>query len=125
MEVRTIPDEERAQLQYIYAGIDFGFAVDPAVFILTAYDSKHDTVYLLDEIYEKHCSNKDLADKIRSGFRQIGEIGFGNGEYIEVKVAAGFIIYDIRRGVYERRGAADPSGVCDGDFGGGHIGIIA
>lgn len=75
VEVRTIPDEERAQLQYIYAGIDFGFAVDPAVFILTAYDSKHDTVYLLDEIYEKHCSNKDLADKIKArGYDLSGQI---------------------------------------------------
>ncbi len=64
--VREITDEEISQMQYIYAGIDFGFSVDPAVFIRAAYDEKHDTVYLLDEIYKKHISNKQLAEEIKS-----------------------------------------------------------
>jgi len=62
--VRTITDDEIKELQYIYAGVDFGFSVDPAVFIRVAYDSKHDSVYLLDEIYKKHLSNKELAAQI-------------------------------------------------------------
>ena len=64
--VRTITDEEIASLDYIYAGVDFGFSVDPAVFILVAYDNKYDTVYLLDELYKKHLSNKELAEAIIS-----------------------------------------------------------
>ena len=42
--VRTITDDEINELQYIYAGVDFGFSVDPAVFMRVAYDQKHDTV---------------------------------------------------------------------------------
>lgn len=64
--VREITDEEINELQYIYAGIDFGFSTDPAVFMRVAYDSKHDAVYLLDEIYKKHLSNKQLADEVKA-----------------------------------------------------------
>ena len=63
--VREITKEEIAQLQYIYAGIDFGFSIDPAVFIRVAYDQKHDSVYLLDEIYKRNLSNKQLAEEIK------------------------------------------------------------
>ena len=64
--VREITDDEINALQYIYAGVDFGFSVDPAVFMRIAYDNKHDTVYLLDEIYKKHASNTVLADAIKA-----------------------------------------------------------
>lgn len=75
IEVREITDDEIGRQQYFYAGIDFGFAVDPAVFILAAYDSKYDTVYLIDEIYKKHCSNGELADLIRAkGYDITGRI---------------------------------------------------
>jgi len=73
--VREITDEEISQMQYIYAGIDFGFSIDPAVFVRVAYDRKHDTVYLLDEIYKKHMSNKQLAEEIKAkGYDKTGQI---------------------------------------------------
>lgn len=73
--VREITDEEISQMQYIYAGIDFGFSIDPAVFVRVAYDRKHDTVYLLDEIYKKHVSNKQLAEEIKAkGYDKTGQI---------------------------------------------------
>ena len=72
--VRTITDDEINELQYIYAGVDFGFSVDPAVFMRVAYDQKHDTVYLLDEIYKKGMSNKQLADEIKArGYDKTGK----------------------------------------------------
>jgi len=72
--VRTITDDEINELQYIYAGVDFGFSVDPAVFMRVAYDSKHDTVYLIDEIYKKHLSNNELADAIKAkGYEYTGQ----------------------------------------------------
>ena len=75
VEVRTITDEEIQALQYIYAGIDFGFSVDPAVFMRVAYDSKHDAVYLLDEIYKKRCSNAELAELIKAkGYDLTGQL---------------------------------------------------
>ena len=72
--VRTITDDEIKELQYIYAGVDFGFSVDPAVFMRVAYDQKHDTVYLLDEIYKKHLSNNELAAQITAkGYDYTGQ----------------------------------------------------
>ena len=87
IEVRTITDDEIKELQYIYAGVDFGFSIDPAVFIRVAYDSKHDTVYLLDEIYKKGLSNKQLAEAIKAkGYDDTGQYqtSYFMGAYPEV-----------------------------------------
>ena len=71
---REITDDEIQQLDYIYSGVDFGFSIDPAVYIRVAYDRKHDTLYLIDEIYKKHCSNKQLADEIKArGYEKTGK----------------------------------------------------
>ena len=73
--VREITDDEINALQYIYAGVDFGFSVDPAVFMRVAYDRKHDTVYLLDEIYKRGLSNRQLADAIKAkGYEETGRM---------------------------------------------------
>lgn len=65
IEIRTITDEEIAQMQYIYQGLDWGFSVDPLAFIRDSYDSKTQTVYLLDEIVKRGCSNTDIAEMIK------------------------------------------------------------
>ena len=73
IEERTLTDEEIDNLGYIYHGVDFGFAQDPAVLMRVAYDNKHDTIYLLDEFYKKHCSNRELAEEIyRRGYEKTG-----------------------------------------------------
>ena len=64
IEVRQITDDEINALPYRYAGLDFGYAVDPAAFLYVAYDEKHDAIYLLDEIYKRHLSNAQLAEQI-------------------------------------------------------------
>jgi PBSX family phage terminase large subunit len=64
LEIREITDAEMENLDYIFQGVDFGFAVDPACFIRLAYDRKHETIYLLDEIYKRNLSNSALADEI-------------------------------------------------------------
>ena len=77
--VREITDDEIETLHYIYAGVDFGFSVDPCVFVRVAYDRKHDTVYLLDEIYKKRLSNKQLAEEIKAkGYDNTGQIVRGS-----------------------------------------------
>ena len=60
-------------MEYIYQGLDFGFAVDPAAFLRVSYDRKHDTVFLLDEIYKRGLSNAQLA-------REIKERGYHRGK---------------------------------------------
>lgn len=64
LEVRTITEEEEKNLVYIFQGLDFGFAVDPACFLRVAFDRKTDTIFVLDEIYEKGLSNAELARRI-------------------------------------------------------------
>lgn len=92
IEVREITDDEINELQYIFEGLDFGFSVDPAAFVRVAYDSKHDTIYILDEIYKRHLSNKQLAEAIKAkGYDNTGhlvEAGFFSGyeAYIEKQV---------------------------------------
>lgn len=66
IETREITDEEASQLEYVYNGLDFGFASDPAAFIRLAYDRKKQTVYLLGEIVAKHKSNAELAGMIKA-----------------------------------------------------------
>lgn len=65
IETRTITETEINNIQYQYGGIDFGFSSDPAVFVRVGYDRKSETVYILNEIYKKHLSNKQLYDAIR------------------------------------------------------------
>lgn len=65
IEAREITDDEIQNMSYLYQGCDFGFAVDPACFIRLSYDRKHDTIFLLDEIYERGLSNSQLAAKIK------------------------------------------------------------
>ena len=62
---RTITDAEISQMQYIYCGIDWGFSVDPFAFIRCSYDSRTQTVYLIDEIVKRGCSNTDIAEMIK------------------------------------------------------------
>lgn len=65
LEIRPITDEEIATMDYFFVGVDFGFATDPAAVIRLAYDSKHEVIYLLDEIYKRGLSNTQLAEAIK------------------------------------------------------------
>lgn len=88
VEVREITDEEIKHLQYCYNGQDFGFATDPACFMRVAYDRKHETIYLLDEIYKRGMSNRQLAEEIK-------EKGYGN-QYLTCDSAEPKSIADLR-----------------------------
>lgn len=66
VEARTITDAEISEMGYFYFGLDFGFATDPAAFVAVSYDRKREIVYILDEIYQRHLSNAQLAEKIKA-----------------------------------------------------------
>lgn len=65
LEFRTITDEEIRTFDRIYQGQDWGFYPDPLAFVRVAYDKHRETIFLLDELYEKRWSNKQAADWIR------------------------------------------------------------
>ena len=64
LTIRAIPDEEYNEVQYVFAGLDFGFSNDPAAFIRLGYDRKTETILFMDEIYKRQQSNRDLYDLI-------------------------------------------------------------
>lgn len=72
LEIRKIPDEEYKSQTHIYGGVDWGFSKDPAVFLRVSYDPKREEIRILDEIYQTHLSNKELAQKIMDkGYHQL------------------------------------------------------
>lgn len=62
--IRTITDEEISQMDRFYYGCDFGFTIDPAAF--GKYYVHNNKLWILDEIYQTHLSNKELAEKIKN-----------------------------------------------------------
>lgn len=77
---REITDEEITGFSYIYCGVDWGFSVDPFCFLRVAYDSKRQTIYLLDEIYKRGISNADAAQLIiEKGYdTEVGGAGYAS-----------------------------------------------
>lgn len=61
---RTITDAEIERLGCFYYGVDFGFAVDPFVWVKIAYDKASDTIYFIDEIYQVKLGNKKAVGLI-------------------------------------------------------------
>ena len=65
IEEREISDEEIRQQEYIFVGLDWGFATDPACVLKVAYNRKKEEILLIDELYQRGLSNRQLAEKIR------------------------------------------------------------
>lgn len=72
VEVREITEKELQLYQdYVYYGLDFGFAVDPAAFIKVSYDKKTETIFFLEEIYVRGWSNRRMAEElIKRGYEK-------------------------------------------------------
>lgn len=65
--VRSIPKEEREHLAQLRAGIDFGYAADPFVYMVCALEKRH--LYLLEEIFKAGLSNRRAAELVaQKGF---------------------------------------------------------
>lgn len=64
LEIREIDGEEIAVFDQIRRGIDFGYAVDPFVYLVCHYDRTRKRLYIFDEIYQAGLSNKAAAGRI-------------------------------------------------------------
>jgi len=62
--IREITDEEIKEFAQIRQGIDWGYAVDPVVFLRAHYSAKKRTVYLFKEIAGIGISNRKLAERL-------------------------------------------------------------
>lgn len=58
LELREITDEEMSHFDHIYQGVDYGWFPDPFAFIRLHYDRARETIYLMDEIYQKKLTNE-------------------------------------------------------------------
>ena len=65
IELREITDEEIAQMDKIYQGVDWGWYPDPYAFIRIYYDAARETIYFIDEIRENKKSNTYTAGEIK------------------------------------------------------------
>lgn len=65
IEGRTITDEEIDTLGYWYYGIDYGFAIDPFVWLKVSYDRTRKCLYIVDEIYQRQLSNEKAVELIK------------------------------------------------------------
>lgn len=65
VEAREITDDEISGMQFIYQGLDWGFSTDPMAFVRLSYDAKKRTLYLIDEIVKRGCSNEETAAMIK------------------------------------------------------------
>lgn len=63
--IRRISDEETAGFDKIKRGVDFGYAVDPFVYVVCHYDKKYKTLYVFNEIYKVGLSNERAATEIK------------------------------------------------------------
>ena len=65
VEVRAITDEEIEKFDYLYTGLDFGFAVDPVAIVKASYNSSKKELYIFDEFYRVGASFDVIADQLQ------------------------------------------------------------
>ncbi|MDD6133297.1 MAG: PBSX family phage terminase large subunit [Selenomonadaceae bacterium] len=65
VENRELTDAEIGRFDYIYHGLDFGFAVDPLSFVSMYYDKKREDLYIFDEVYQQQLTNKRAYELIK------------------------------------------------------------
>ena len=63
---REILKDEIETFDNIKAGIDWGFATDPAVYTENHFDSKHRKLYIFKEIYKTGMQNRVFIDMIKN-----------------------------------------------------------
>lgn len=65
IELREITDEEIAQMDKIYQGVDWGWYPDRYAFVRVYYDHARETLYFIDEIGENKKANSYTAARIK------------------------------------------------------------
>ena len=65
VETRPISDKEIEKFDYLYTGLDFGFAVDPVAIVKTSYNSSKKELYIFDEFYRVGASFDLIAEQLQ------------------------------------------------------------
>ena len=65
LDIREITKEELAIFDNISSGVDFGYSVDPSVYVESHLDKTRKRLYIYKEIYKTYMSNRTLAEEIK------------------------------------------------------------
>lgn len=65
VEDLVMDDELIRSFDRLHYGLDFGFSIDPLAFVSIHYDSKHEDIYIFDEIYQQKLTNSLASDMIQ------------------------------------------------------------
>ena len=65
IETREITDKEINHFDYLYTGLDFGFAVDPVAIVKTSYNNSKKELYIFDEFYKVGASFDLIAEQLQ------------------------------------------------------------
>ena len=68
VELRAITNDEIKGFDYLYSGLDFGYAVDPLHFVRLSYDPKKEIIHIYQEFRAKGMSNRELAENLKKLF---------------------------------------------------------
>ena len=63
--IREVPDEEIALYDMKFFGIDFGFSLDPSVYLEIRMDKNHHRIFIIDEIYQTNLRNIEFAELLK------------------------------------------------------------
>lgn len=66
LSIESISDEIIKVFDNIHRGIDFGYAIDPFVYVVCHYDKKRKRLYIFDEIYKVGLSNRNAYELINN-----------------------------------------------------------
>jgi PBSX family phage terminase large subunit len=64
VDLQQITAEQINHFDNICEGVDWGYAVDPFVWVKVHYHRKYKTLYIFDEIYQVGLSNDDAIEKV-------------------------------------------------------------
>ena len=63
--IREVPDEEIALYDMKFFGVDFGFSLDPTVYLEIRMDKNHHRIFIIDEIYQTNLRNIEFAELLK------------------------------------------------------------
>lgn len=65
VQCRTISNEEIAEFEVIRRGMDFGFAIDPFVYLVCSYNRKYRRLFVYHEYYAVGVSNRGIYEQVK------------------------------------------------------------
>lgn len=101
VEAMYMSDEQIAQFDHLYRGIDWGWYPDPFAYTTSHFDSARRTLYIFQEFRVNKMSNKDVFEKLYHELHYLGHDDVVTCDSAEPKSISDFRAY----GGYGARGA--------------------